>query len=127
MKRLSITLMAILCLMLSIPAIADDNNRTPLTIRNESFTGIKTGEVYRDPNYYVMIELNSKDHLIEITHFGIGNAEVYIVDQHNQVVENVTIYEGVSIDFLDVPTHPGNYTLVIWSGSYYGEAYFRVE
>ena len=127
MKHFSITLMAVLCLMLSLPANADDHNKTKLTIRNESFTGIRTGEVYRDLSYYVAVELNHTGQYIEISHFGIGNAEIYLLDHQNKVVDNITIYEGTSIDYLDIPTQSGYYALVIWSNNYYGEAYFQVE
>ena len=127
MKHFSITLMAVLCLLSSMPANADDNNKTKLTIRNESFTGIQTGEVYRDLSYYVAVELNYIGQYIEISHFGIGNAEVYLLDHQNKVVDNITIIEGTSIDYLDIPTQSGYYTLVIRSNDYYGEAYFEVE
>ena len=126
MKRLIIVFMSILCLLLSATANADDNNRTRLTIQNESFTGNKSGEVYRSLYYNATIVLIASKHLIEILHFGIGDAEVYLLNHNNQVVEQVTIYEGASNDYLDIPAQSGNYKLVIWSNDYYGEAYFKI-
>lgn len=126
MKRLSITFMAILCFLLSVSVNADDNSRTKLTTRNESFTGTNSGGVYRGFDYDVTLELITSAHLVEISHFGIGDAEVYLLDHRNQIVEEITIYEGSSKDYLRIPVQSGDYKVVIWSCYYYGEAYFKM-
>ena len=122
MKHLSIALMSIACFLLSVTAGADDSNRTKLTVRNESFTGTNSGEVYRGLCYDVTLELIVDAHLIEISHFGIGDAEVYLLDRQGHVAEQITIREDSPKDYLDVPARYGNYKVVIWSDVYYGEA-----
>lgn len=126
MKHLFITFISVLCLLCSVGANAEDNDRTKLTIKNESFTGIKTGEIYRDLSYYVSVTLIAKEHLLEILHYEIGDGGVYLLDGDNQVVDEISIFEGAPIDLLEVPDQSGYYKLVIWSDLYYGEAYFQI-
>ncbi|MGM9740701.1 MAG: hypothetical protein ACI3ZP_08880 [Candidatus Cryptobacteroides sp.] len=124
MKRICTTILFLLCLVVPLTLNADDNNRTKLTIRNESFTGIDKDEVYRDLSYRVTAELLFTEGIISVTMFGIGDGDVYLIDQHNQIVDQVSFFDSNSNVYLDIPAQGGQYCLVIWSESYYGEAYF---
>ena len=126
MKRLSILFLTYLCVAFSLSANSDDNDKTKLTIRNESFMGINSKDVYRDLSYNVIVELTSAQSLLKISHYGIGDAELYLIDNHNQIVDQQTIFEGVYEDYLDLQGYNGNYVLVIWSSNYYGEVYFTL-
>lgn len=126
MKRLFIAFVSVLCLVVSVTyqASAEDTKRVKLTVQNESFMGTDD-EIYRDLSYYVSVTHLVNEHLLEILHFGIGDGEVYLLDDSNEIVDQTAIYEGTSIDYLYVPAQSGNYKLVIWTHSYYGEAYFQ--
>ena len=88
--------------------------------------GINSEDVYRDLSYNVIVELTSAQTLLKISHYGIGDAELYLIDNHNQIVDQQTIFEGVYEDYLDLQGYNGNYVLVIWSSNYYGEVYFTL-
>lgn len=126
MKRLSILFFTYLCLAFSVSANSDDNDKTKLTIRNESFMGINSEDVYRDLSYYVMAELLPSRSLLKISHYGIGDAEVYLIDNNNQVIDQQIIFEGVYEDYIDLYGYSGNYVLIISSYNYYGEIYFTI-
>lgn len=127
MKYLRIPFLVLLAFLLSPPSKADDSNKTKLTVRNESFTGVNSGEVFRDMLCNATLEILHAEHLIAISLSGIGDADIYLLDNLNQVVEQITVHEGETMNYLDLPSQPGSYTIVIWSMNYYGEASFIIE
>lgn len=103
-----------------------ENDKTKLTTQNEILSGIPDGEIFRDLPYCVEAYLLSTENLIEIIHYGIGDANAYIINCHNQIIEEVTLYEGSSYSTIEVPASNGSYYLVIWSNNYYGEYPFNI-
>lgn len=81
-------------------------------------------DIMRDISYNVSAYINYDSDLLELECYGVGDAEVYIVDSENQVVDQMTVLDGTSIVYIPVPTVAGNYVLVIWSDKYYGEGFF---
>lgn len=63
--------------------------------------------------------------LIEVEAYGIGDADIYVTDASGNVVNYVFLDSDLSCVTIGVPDIPGNYYLVIRSGCYYGEAFFR--
>ncbi len=84
-------------------------------------------DIMRDISYNVRAYINYDSDLLELKCYGIGDADIYIVDSKDQVVDQMTMFDGTSIAFIPVPEVAGNYVLVIWSEEYYGEGMFTVE
>lgn len=105
-----------------------DNNE-PLESRKEILVvgSTQQTEIMRDISYNVRAYINYDSELLELECYGIGDADIYIVDSKDQVVDQMTMFDGTSIAFIPVPEVAGNYVLVIWSEEYYGEGMFTVE
>lgn len=88
MKKLSFVLVAFLCLLFSASTYADGSKQVKLTFRKESFNGTSKG-VYRDVSYYVSATLFLDEQVVEIRHFGIGDAVVSLFDSNNDEVEQI--------------------------------------
>lgn len=105
-----------------------DNNE-PQESRKEILVvgSMQHTDIMRDISYNVRAYINSGSDMLELECYGIGDADVYIVDSVNQVVDQMLVLDGTSTAFIPVPTVAGNYVLVIWSEKYYGEGMFAVE
>lgn len=77
---------------------------------------------------FVLVEAfhDMRNDLIEVEAFGIGTAEVYIIDGQNQVCEYQILDASISYVTLNAPDTPGHYTLIICSSTYHGEARFSI-
>lgn len=125
MKRF-LTIFAMLCISIALWA---DNGKTQES-RKEIYvirTLIQNKEIMRDISSSVKAYINYDAEVLEIECYGIGNADIYIVNSNNQVVDQMTVFDGTSIAFIPVPEVDGNYVLVIWAETYYGEGEFIVE
>lgn len=104
-----------------------DNNE-PLESRKEILVVGSTQhtDIMRDISYNVSAYINYDSGVLELECYGIGDADVYIVDSVNQVVDQMIVLDGTSTAFIPVPEVAGNYVLVIWSEKYYGEGIFTI-
>lgn len=76
--------------------------------------------------HYVNAVLNLHTDTIEIDFYGLGEGEIYIVDQNNHVVESVPVWENQNSAILSAPQNSGTYVLVICCSHYYGEGLFSI-
>lgn len=77
--------------------------------------------------HYVNAVLNLNTDTIEIDFSGLGEGEIYIVDQNNQIVDMTHVFAGDTYVILNQPETAGHYSLIITSNEYYGEGYFCIE
>lgn len=77
--------------------------------------------------HYVNAVLNLHTDTIEIDFYGLGEGEIYIVDQNNHVVDVAQVFAGDTYQIMNQPDTTGHYTLIIISNEYYGEGYFCIE
>lgn len=61
---------------------------------------------------------------IEVEFHGLGEGVIYIIDQNNQVVESVPVWDNQNYATLTAPQSSGTYVLVICCSHYYGEGLF---
>ena len=57
----------------------------------------------------------------------IENANIYILDRRNNIVNETIAFDGNETLSLPAPNERGNYTLVIVNQNYYGEGLFSIE
>lgn len=70
--------------------------------------------------------LDTLNDLIEVEAFGIGTAEVYIIDEQNHMTDYGILDSSMPYVILNAPEKTGHYTLIICSSTYYGEARFSI-
>jgi hypothetical protein len=104
-----------------------DNNE-PLESRKEILVVGSTQhtDIMRDISYNVSAYINYDSDLLELECYGIGDADIYIVDSNNQVIDQIIVFDGTPTSYIPVPEEHGNYVLVIWSEKYYGEGFFTI-
>ena len=99
-----------------------DTPRTIIVIGNDNSGGIdRTMMPFVNATLYpelstIMVEL----HYIE-------NANIYILDRCNNIVNETIAFDGNETLSLPAPNERGNYTLVIVNQNYYGEGLFSIE
>ena len=98
----------------------DESEKTKLEINYVLLSGPDRSGFSR-AEAYLYPSLN----LIEVEAYGIGDADIYVTDASGNVVNYVFLDSDLSCVTIGVPDIPGNYYLVIRSGCYYGEAFFR--
>lgn len=125
MKNVLITVVSALSFFLPMTVNADGNGTT-LRLQNQTYSGVILDDTSRDACFCVSVELIESMHLIRVQHLGIGDGEVSIYDQNNQLVDQILFYSGTFMDYISTPSQSGSYKLVIWSDRYYGEAYFKI-
>ena len=76
--------------------------------------------------HYVNAVLNLNTDAIEIDFSGLGEGEIYIINQNNQVVESVPVWDNQNYATLTAPQNSGTYVLVICCSHYYGEGLFSI-
>lgn len=96
-----------------------ESQKTNLELSENEF-----GNESRDASH-VEAYLYPSVNLIEVEAYGIGDADIYVTDASGNVVNYVFLDSDLSCVTIAVPDIPGNYYLVIRSGCYYGEAFFR--
>lgn len=81
-----------------------------------------------DRNIGEIIDTYIFENNIELTLCELGETSIYIVDSHDQIVDNYTINTDYQQSLImDLPETPGHYWLVIDSSALYGEGEFTVE
>lgn len=87
---------------------------------------LQNNEIMRDISSTVNAYINYDLSILELECYGIGDADVFVVDSNNQIVEQIIVFEGIHTAFIPLPEKYGNYVLVIWSDNYYGEGTFQI-
>lgn len=119
---IAIALAAVFCLPLS----ADEPPKKRKT-REEIAVETEKMKVERSLPVYVEAVIDYDMQIIEMTCYGLGQAEVYIVDSLGQIFSTRTINSDTDPSVvLEAPTAPRTYWLVIMSDTYYGEGEFSV-
>lgn len=84
-------------------------------------------EIMRDISTNVRAYADYNSGFIELECYGIGDFDVYIVDLNKQIVDQMSVCDGIPTCSIPMPEVSGDYVLVIWSDKYYGEACFYIE
>lgn len=105
-------------------AIADDNrtNEKPIQLIIDEINS----QSDRSLSYMITALYMQEEQVIYFAMNGIGDATIYIVDSHGIVLNYCVYMEGDMNVFLDVPSIPGHYYLVIESSCVYAEGMFMV-
>lgn len=86
--------------------------------------------LYGEPDRSGFVDVNayyySLNGIVEVEAYGIGTADIYVVDDLGKIVNRGILTSELPICTLTAPESDGIYTLVIWSESYYGEALLNV-
>lgn len=88
---------------------------------------LQNNEIMRDISSNVKAYVNYGICALEVECYGIGDADIYVVDSFGHTIDQMVVYDGTNTAFMPLPNNSGNYILVIWSERYYGEGYFNVE
>lgn len=125
MKRITLILFLVMTSLSGFASHSSDNNQS-IPLKAGSFS---------DPDYSIQRGLtpfldviyNASKSIIEIQYEGIGDAEVYIVNSHNQVEIEETISDWENYAWIECQLPSGTYTLIISSDVYYGEGNFHID
>ena len=128
MKKVLSIILTVFCISItSLYTYADNENSNQCTVQ----IGVKKYPwqqgIERSLDQYVDAYLNLNSNTIEIDFSGLGEGEIYIIDQNNQVVNIAPIFAGDTYLIMNQPETTGYYTLIIISNEYYGEGYFCIE
>lgn len=123
MKRL-LTILSMAFIGLALWA---DNDK-PQMSRKEIYIihSTQCNKIMRDLSSSVNAYINYETGFLELECYGVGDANVYVVDSNNQTVEQMIVFDGTHAAFIPMPEESGNYVLVIWSNNYYGEGIFTI-
>lgn len=126
MKKVLSIILAVFCL--SILSSNADNGSTVSNYQKpiKIISGTLAEGIDRSV-HYVNAVLNLHTDTIEIDFYGLGEGEIYIVDQNNHVVESVPVWENQNSAILSAPQNSGTYILVICCTHYYGEGVFSIR
>ena len=123
MKKLFLLFVSALCPYLYMDAETPQSpNQDSHEIKLEKLPSIDgTGEQGRPrSNYFLEAYYDSTSREIEITHDGLGEAIIYLLDFSGQIVYQDSVYSSnYSTDTIIVPSANGQYTIVIDSQSVY--------
>lgn len=126
MKKALSIILAVFCISL-LHAYADNDKSNQCTVQIEVKKYLWQQGIERSLDQYVDAYLNLNSNTIEIDFSGLGEGEIYIIDQNNQVVNIAPIFAGDTYLIMNQPETTGYYTLIIISNEYYGEGYFCIE
>ncbi len=123
MKRV---LSIIFCLFCISPISNADNteqqSKKPIMIVNgKPLVGIE--RTMQHVEAVLDLEMNT----IEVEIYGLGEGDIYILDDHNRLVDYVPVCGTVSYFTFMCPPVSGDYMLVISCSDYYGVGCFNVE
>ena len=123
MKRLTFFALTLFSCLASFANVIGDEPTTPpkQVIMRERGTLIEDRTT--SSNVYVLLLGDT----ISIETSSIGAAEVYIVDSFGRTTCYGVADATIGYLVMDTPEIPGNYTIVIWSDTYYGEGQFVIE
>lgn len=125
MKKAVSIILAIFCISL-LHTYADNDKSNQCTVQIEVKKYLWQQGIERSLDQYVDAYLNLNSNTVEIDFSGLGEGEIYIVDQNNQVVESVPVWENQNCATLYAPQNSGTYILVICCSHYYGEGFFSI-
>jgi hypothetical protein len=126
MKKALSIILAVFCISL-LHTYADNDKSNQCTVQIEVKKYLWQQGIERSLDQYVDAYLNLNSNTIEIDFSGLGEGEIYIIDQNNQVVNIAPIFAGDTYLIMNQPETTGYYTLIIISNEYYGEGYFCIE
>ena len=125
MKKVLSIILAVFCLGI-LSSNADNGSTVPYYQKPiKIISGTLESGIDRSA-HYVNAVLNLNTDAIEIDFSGLGEGEIYIVDQNNHVVESVPVWESQNCATLSAPQNSGTYILVICCSDYYGEGLFSI-
>lgn len=125
MKRITPILVLVLVSIYSFAnGTSDTVQRIPIDETNIATPGF---EIQRGVSYSVEAFYNITQGYIEIEYDGIGDANVYIFNRQNQVVESNTLHKENTWALVNIPDISGIYTIVVLSDNYYGSGTFVIE
>ena len=123
MKKLILLLVSALCPYVYMVAEGSQSpSQESHEIKLEKLPPIEgSGELGRPRlNYFLEAYYDSTSREIEITHDGLGEAIIYLLDFSGQIVYQDSVYSSnYSTDTIIVPSANGQYTIVIDSQSVY--------
>lgn len=123
MKKALSIILAVFCISL-LHAYADNDKSNQCTVQIEVKKYLWQQGIERSLDQYVDAYLNLNSNTIEIDFSGLGEGEIYIIDQNNLVVESVPVWENQNYAIISAPQNSGTYVLVICCSHYYGEGVF---
>lgn len=126
MKKVLSIILAVFCLGI-LSSNADNGSTVPHYQKPiKIISGTLNGDIDRSA-HYVNAVLNLNTHVIEIDFSGLGEGEIYIVDQNDQIVESVSVWENQNYATLSSPQNSGTYVLVILCSRFYGEGIYYIR
>lgn len=126
MKKALSIILAVFCISL-LHTYADNDKSNQCTVQIEVKKYLWQQGIERSLGQYVDAYLNLNSNTIEIDFSGLGEGEIYIVDQNNHVVDMAHVLAGDTYVIMSQPETAGHYSLIITSNEYYGEGYFCIE
>ena len=125
MKKAVSIILAVFCISL-LHTYADNDKSNQCTVQIDVKKYLWQQGIERSLGQYVDAYLNLNSNTIEIDFSGLGEGEIYIIDQNNLVVESVPVWENQNDAILSAPQNSGTYVLVICCSHYYGEGVFSI-
>lgn len=126
MKKVLSIILAVFCLGI-LSSNADNGSTVPHYQKPiKIISGTLESGIDRSA-HYVNAVLNLNTHAIEIDFSGLGEGEIYIVDQNDQIVESVSVWENQNYATLSSPQNSGTYVLVIRCSRFYGEGIYYIR
>lgn len=126
MKKAVSIIFAVFCISL-LHTYADNDKSNQCTVQIDVKKYLWQQGIERSLDQYVDAYLNLNSNTIEIDFYGLGEGEIHIVDQNNQIVDMTHVFAGDTYVILNQPETAGHYSLIITSNEYYGEGYFFIE
>ena len=112
MKKAVSIILAVFCISL-LHTYADNDKSNQCTVQIDVKKYLWQQGIERSLGQYVDAYLNLNSNTIEIDFSGLGEGEIYIIDQNNLVVESVPVWENQNDAILSAPQNSGTYVLVI--------------
>ena len=128
MKKVLSIILTVFCISItSLYTYADNDNSNQCTVQ----IGVKKYPwqqgIERSMDQYVNAYLYLHSNTIEVEFYGLGEGEIYIVDQNDQIVESVSVWENQNYATLSSPQNSGTYVLVIRCSRFYGEGIYYIR
>lgn len=117
-------LIVIICLFLSCLLHADNTTKEQVRIiKGTTVTDEVDRTLFRSVEVFFIPQLN----LLEITCDATGDADVYVIDENDQVVSITSLLLSDASSYVDAPMVSGVYSIIIVSDTFYGVGKFIVN
>lgn len=129
MKKIIVTMMLLLAVNISYVAADEKKNPSEYSkIEMDIINVSGSNEIERNINIPIIsATLYSSTKEIEVTLCNIGEADVYIVDSQNQVINSTTVYTDFpTVVSLCVTGEEGKYYIIVMSDNFYAEGKFTL-